>query len=429
MFAKSKRLVGCSTNTHPLRHISLRSKPDIVLLFILIAAVLVSSFFILQDSGTVPQFPMDQYFVDSVNLRIYKSPDGIWIFQYPPLQNAGGITSALIAGIYKLLIPTQPETLNWHIRILAMLMYISSSFMLVRVFIEDRWTRVLSFLIIVTSGYQFIQPSSELFAGTLLNLFFVFVWRSWPLWMSSFALATFGLCKVELSLAALAIAFFCAFRLKHKVNPNAWKILPYTIGWMALLLAPGFFVEGGSAFSGNRSYLAFIATYVELFQPHQFIDLSQLSSEESNQLVRRNIIGSSESVLSIALNHPNIYIDFLALQSVRSVTGIISGLKLMLIPWLAVIRRINTLGKTQNILIILLLASILTLFPAWLLAYIRLRYLVKLFPAIIAIVALCCLSLEVKKKGYKSLYWMSGISTIVWQLIWLPSMYQQSQFQ
>ncbi len=372
---------------------------------------------------------MDQYFVESVNLRIYKIYDKYWVFQYPPLQNAGGITSALIAGIYKLIVSTKPDNLNWHIRILAMLIYITSSFVLIRAFVKDGWTRFLAFGIIATSGYQFIQPSSELFAGSLLNLFFLALWQSWPLWITSFFLAAFGLCKVELSLAALVIALFCALKMGRKANTTGWKIFPYTAAWMLFLLAPGFLVQGGSALAGNRSYLAFIATYAELFQPHQFLDTSHFDSEQVVQNIRKNILGNSKSVFSIAISHPMIYIDFLALQTVRSVLGTVSGLKFMLFPFIGVIRRIDKIGNGRNMLIILLLASTLTLFPAWLLAYIRVRYWVKLFPAVIAIVACCCLALDNNRSRYKLLFWICGITTIILQLVFLPSIYQHSQFQ
>jgi hypothetical protein len=121
---------------------------------ILIASIVISASFILKESGVVPAQPMDQHFADTINLKISYDQSG-WIFHYPSLQNAGGITSSLLAGIYKLLIPTTHENLNWHIRIFAMATYLASSFFLFRTFIANHYARILAFLIIASSGFQF----------------------------------------------------------------------------------------------------------------------------------------------------------------------------------------------------------------------------------------------------------------------------------
>jgi hypothetical protein len=52
------------------------------------------------------------------------------VFQYPNLQHAGGISSSLTAGLYKLIIPTTHENLNWHFRIFSMATLLISSFSL-----------------------------------------------------------------------------------------------------------------------------------------------------------------------------------------------------------------------------------------------------------------------------------------------------------
>ncbi|MCS5698582.1 hypothetical protein NZK32_05945 [Cyanobium sp. FGCU-52] len=146
-------------------------------LTLLVASILISAGFILMDTGVVPGFPMDQHFVETVNLAP-RYLSGKWAFQYPSLQNSGGITSSLIAGIYKIVVPTNLENLNWHIRIFAMATFLISTFMLIRTYISDRAVEILAFLIIASSGFQLLQPSSDLFAGTLLSLFFISVARS-----------------------------------------------------------------------------------------------------------------------------------------------------------------------------------------------------------------------------------------------------------
>jgi hypothetical protein len=129
---------------------------------ILIATLLISAFLILRDSGIVPAAPMDQHFAETVDLHIRYAQNS-WSFQYPALQNSGGITSSLIAGLYKLVIPTTHENLNWHIRILAMATYLVSTYFMANRFISSKPLQILAYLIIASSGFQFSSPPAIFF--------------------------------------------------------------------------------------------------------------------------------------------------------------------------------------------------------------------------------------------------------------------------
>ncbi|HYP03995.1 MAG TPA: hypothetical protein VER57_05540, partial [Cyanobium sp.] len=87
-----------------------------------------------------------------------------------------------------------------------MIGFLGSSLFLLETFVRSKSIRILAFLVIASSGYQFIEPTSELFAATLFNLFLVSAYRNWNPVLSSGLLAGFGLCKVELLLAAIVIA-------------------------------------------------------------------------------------------------------------------------------------------------------------------------------------------------------------------------------
>jgi hypothetical protein len=170
---------------------------------ILVAAILISISVILKENGVVPGAPMDQHFVETVNIQLHRT-NGHWVFQYPNLQNAGGISSSLTAGLYKLVIPTTHENLNWHFRIFSMATLLISSFSLFQTAIpKNPGLRTAAFLIIATSGFQFLQPSSEVVAATFLNLFLIAVLRAWPTLLAALFLTLFGLGKVELTLGAL----------------------------------------------------------------------------------------------------------------------------------------------------------------------------------------------------------------------------------
>jgi hypothetical protein len=74
-------------------------------------AILVSAAVIFRGSGVVPSWPMDQSFAHLADLHIGRE-NGHWVFHYPSLQNSGGIASVLIAGLYKLIVPTSKDNLN-----------------------------------------------------------------------------------------------------------------------------------------------------------------------------------------------------------------------------------------------------------------------------------------------------------------------------
>jgi hypothetical protein len=148
----------------------------------------------------------------------------------------GGITSSLIAGFYKLIIPTTPDTLNWHIRILGAFMWLGSSLMLILGFIPTLPVRLLATLLVATSGYQFIQPTSELFAGGLFSLFVFASAKRWPYWLTALFLAAFGLAKVEMVAAAIFSAFAWWIWEWKQQRSKPYLALFWTALWFGVFL-------------------------------------------------------------------------------------------------------------------------------------------------------------------------------------------------
>ena len=234
---------------------------------LLVASVWVSAALILRDPGTVPAWPMDQYFVDAADVAI-RNVGGRWSFHYPNLQYSGGIASSLIAGVYKLVIPTTKATLNWHLRLLAMLAYLGSAWWLARSLIPSTAGQVLAYLLVCVSGLQFTQPSSELFAGAFFSLFLVALRLRWPAWLSGLMLALFSLCKVEVIVAVFVVALVWGrYQLRSGVQ-RPWEVALWSLGWVILFLSPAFVVAGSNPIGGNRSLQAFINSYVKIGRAH-----------------------------------------------------------------------------------------------------------------------------------------------------------------
>jgi len=396
---------------------------------VLIATVLISASFILSDSGVVPAHPMDQHFAETVDLHLTRS-QGQWTFHYPSLQNSGGITSSLIAGAYKLLIPTTHENLNWHIRIFAMTTYLFSSFLLFRTFIANRFLQILAYLIIASSGFQFLQPSSDLFSGTLLSLFFIGATARWPRIWTSFFLATFGLCKVDMILAAIVLAIFWYIWEKKSKQSQSERTLVFTLFWLAIFLMPGFILQGANPLGGSRSTTAFLSAYAEFFGYHQFQGLSVGSDlTKAIESSQANIFGGAESFVEIVRRHPILYFDFVGISAARSLPNIVNIFKFMLIPIVVVYLRQRDIKTHRFLLWGSLIAAACVILPAWLVIYLRLRYAVKIAVPLIAIALAGSLELSRQDRRYVRLAWACGIGSILWQLYWFRDMAMNSHWK
>ena len=397
---------------------------DYLLFVVLIAAFLVSAFFILKDSGIPLPHPMDQSFILSADLRLGRA-NGHWFFKYPNPMFAGGVSANLIVGLYKLFVPVSPDNINWHIRIFAMTCYLGSSYVLIRQLINNNALRILALMLIATSGFQFIQPSNEVIAGSLLTMFLFAVSIRWPLWITSLLLSLFGLAKVEFIVASIFMAFFWWLWERHRGNPHAIWAFILTISWLSLLLLPTVFVEGSDITKFDRSMGAFFPTYVELLAPHQFSPTSQSVDEIVNQL-KEGQFRESTSVFKFVTQYPQLYANYVGLSTVKGLPFFVNSFKFMLIPMAFVI--ISKDQRMRPLLLLFLLAAFWTLLPAWLLSYVRIRYLIKFFPAFTALAIAGCEELGRSRPWINKLLWVSGIGTISWQLIDFNNIWAKSHF-
>jgi len=89
---------------------------------------------------------MDQSFAETVDLQI-KNNNGKFVFSYPNLQYSGGISAGLVIGLYKLIVPVTHESLNWHVRIFSMLIYLVSGFALIFRFVKYDPARLIAILL------------------------------------------------------------------------------------------------------------------------------------------------------------------------------------------------------------------------------------------------------------------------------------------
>lgn len=400
-----------------------------VVLSACIASLIISAFLILGDSGIVPPHPMDQSFAETVDLHI-KNNNGKLMFAYPNLQYSGGIAANLVIGVYKLIVPVTRETLNWHVRIFSMFIYLVSGFALVFRFVKSDSARLVAILLLATSGFQFIQPSSELIAGAAFSLFVLSISLGWSPLIASLFLTVFALSKVEFALAAVVIALFWAWLdislLRGREKHIGWGFFAF-IGWMSLFLLPAFFLAGANPFSSDRSFLTISNTYIEFFQSHQFI------APPSDGIPGGPVLFAAKyplakSASQFIVNYFSSYVDYLGVSSARSLFNTVLALKLLVVSGVFMLLGWKNLGEFKPYIVILIIALAFTLVPAWLVVHVRQRYYAKLFPLIVALLTAGCMELSKKNPMAKSILMWTSLGTILMQLLSFKNMIEFSHY-
>jgi hypothetical protein len=310
-----------------------------------------------------------------------------------------------------------------------MVMYLGSSWGLIRSMIASANARILAYLLICISGFQFIQPSSDLFAGSFFNLFLFAIRQGWPSALAALVLAVFGLCKVDMIVAAVVIAVLWGVWEHQHGRKNPARLALLTGCWLLLFLAPAFVVQGSDPLAGNRSLLAFMSAYTDFLGYHQFSGQHVNVDTYTMDTVQITIFPGVKNLADIVTKYPQLYFDFVGISAARSLPNIVHAVKLMLIPLGLVIYQNSRLSSLRPYLIILMVAAACTLIPAWLIIFIRIRYVVKLFPAIVAIAIGGCLELSATNKRANLIHWSCGIGTLIWQAYLLQDMWQHSHFK
>jgi hypothetical protein len=144
---------------------------------------------------------------------------------------------------------------------------------------------------------------------------------------------------------------------------------------------------------------------------------------------QETIFPGVKNLADIVIKYPQLYFDFAGVSAARSLPNLVHAVKLMLIPLGLVIIQNKRLSTLRPFLILLLVAIACTLIPAWLVIYVRLRYVVKLFPAIVAIAVGGCLELSATNKQANLILWTCGLGSLVWEGYFLHDMWLHSHFK
>lgn len=359
----------------------------IFLPLLLVIAIIVSFVGLLSQSGQVMDWPMDQAFVTRADLRLYRLPSG-WVFQYPRFNWSGGVSASLLIGLYKLIVSPSAESLNWHAKGIATLLFLLSSYSLCLLFIRNWVFQALAFSVIASSALQFAEPSSDIIAAAFFALFMLSVRLGWPRLISSGLLVLFGLSKIQLlacSLGVGAVWYWWDF----SKNGMKWQVPLWMLSWLLLLMAPGFKLYGIDMVRTVKGLRTFASSYMLVFTPHQFSLGSQ--SLTANSLdwtdVMHSVFPGARNITDVVLRYPKKYLGFLLVSGAYSLVSILQTMGFMLIPFIQALRLGAFPSSTQLSLRFLGAAAILSLLPPLLLRFISPRYLAVVFIPLVVLSA------------------------------------------
>jgi hypothetical protein len=185
---------------------------------------------------------------------------------------------------------------------------------------------------------------------------------------------------------------------------------------MAAYLAPSFVLAGSSPLSSDRSSTAFFSAYRDFMRLHQF-QLVPPSEEEAMTLIRKTVFRDSTSFRDVLSKHPDLYFDYVGVSAARSLPNVVKVFKFMAIPFLLVVAQIGIVKQNRFLLIGTVLAATCIFLPAWLVIYVRMRYIAKVLPIVTTATIASALELSQRRKIYLPLVWVCGLSTILWQAL------------
>jgi hypothetical protein len=333
---------------------------------LLIASIAIYGYLILSGSGRAPMLPMDQGFV-YVDLHIYRNATN-WIFQYPHLSWAGGITGSLIVGLYKLLIPTSVETLNWHVKILSATLFLASVFLLARAYKVDWLSQAAVLTIVSTSGLLLLEPSTEILAGAFLNFFAITIRWHRLATLQGLVLAVFSLIKRELLPVGVVVAVFWAFASGFPAKAKLAFLAAFVIG-LAAFVAPAVYLYGSEGLSSGRAIDVLSAHYCWL-----------VHGGDWRPTCLQIEMPDAHSIRDVVQRHTVDYLAFLGAATIRSFQNIFFTLNLVAFSAVLMIRPAFEAAQSEdrNLARITLLVVVLTLATVLPIAFIHPRYLTRL---------------------------------------------------
>jgi hypothetical protein len=219
---------------------------------------------------------------------------------------------------------------------------------------------------------------------------------------------------VELMLSAVALALFWFAWEWRQGHVRPYLTIVYTALFLSLYLAPAFVLSGSNPYSSDRSSTAFFSAYRDFLRLHQF-QLVPPTEKEAETLMRTTLFRDAPTFRDVLNKHPDLYFDYVGVSAARSLPNVMKVFKFMAIPFLLILTQVKRIKENKFLLLGTVLVAACVLLPAWLVIFVRMRYVAKVLPIVTVATLACALELAPRRKVFLKLVWLCGLSTILWQ--------------
>ncbi len=302
---------------------------------------------------------------------------------YPRLSN--GLFSHLLIGFYNTIIQPSDALQNIHIKIFAMLLFMTSAFLLARSILKKSWLVAVFLILILLSRFPFLWFSTELIVAAMT---FLAIWvthkRFHPV-VISIVLALMAFSKPELILTASVILVYNAFLLRKSRKAMGILLITFIV-FSILIVTPGIVKYGNSYFaSENRSFITFGWHYAALFGKHQVSEQAEQPWAQYTRYLAANFKGA-KTMMDVWLKYPLKYFDFLLLSighGLIKVTELFHFLWILLpaAPLFYFREKIKLILAEKTILL-----SFIGCIPFVVLSFPHIRYFARYYPLVVILI-------------------------------------------
>jgi hypothetical protein len=303
---------------------------------------------------------------------------------YPGISS--GIVSHLLIGLYNFVAQPSGAAQNVHIKILAMILFMTSGFILAWSIFQNRFLTGLFMALLFLSRYPFLWLSTELIVASLLFLGLWAVIKNHHPVIISFFLALLCFSKPEMIIISMAFLVYYALRLRKKSMRSVGVLFISFIFFVSLIMAPGVIKRGTNYFSdANRSLFSFGQHYAALFARHQVSQSAPHPWDEYYKYLETNFKGA-DNMLEVCYKYPLKYFDFLLLSLGH---GLLKGLALFHVLSIVLVMMVFWYFKkgfkptpAEKFILI----SFIGYIPLILFSYPHIRYLARYYPLFIILI-------------------------------------------
>ena len=297
--------------------------------------------------------------------------------RFPPFRD--GITTCLIFEIYKFVVHPPLEFINTHMRILVMLLYVASSYLLAITILKEKKYIYLFVLFLFSSRLPYLWLSRELIYGFFLCLAILAFLKKWHPVLTSILLVCLAHAKPELVLVSVAFFVVLVEQYFRQRKTCFWVVFIF-VGLNFLFLLPEI-TNHRIGHLGDRSFDSFGQHYADLFHKHQLTPLSD-SFHESKDYIKV-IFPKAKTMSDIILHYPSQYYDFLFLSLAHGFKRTVFLFHILLLFVFIIFRYRRLDGGNNDLFQKLFFLSLVGYIPLILFSYPHVRYMARYYPIVI----------------------------------------------